>query len=71
MLMNMPTKCLRIFIILICLLCLPLIAGAEELQETSVSDNTADGVEAPTKSTQEGESNKEKGRMGITPLPVI
>ena len=69
--MNMPTKCLRIFIILICLSCLPLIAGAEEPQETSVSDNTADGVEAPTKSTQEGESNKEKGRLGITPFPVI
>ena len=69
--MNMPTKCLRIIIILICLSCLPLIAGAEELQETSVSDNTSDGVEAPTKSTQEGESNKEKGRLGITPFPVI
>ena len=69
--MNMPTKCLRIIIILICLSCLPLIAGAEEPQETSVSDNTADGVEAPTKSTQEGESSKEKGRLGITPFPVI
>ena len=69
--MNMPAKRFSLFLIIICLLCLPLIADAEEQKETAASGNIAETRDAEATSASDAESGKEQGRLGITPFPVI
>ena len=69
--MKIPAKYLRIVLIFIWLSCLPLIAGAEEPQEKAASGQPAEGMPAVTTPAQDLAPGKEKGRLGITPFPVI
>ena len=69
---SMPYKAITFFSILALVVALisPAAAGAEEAQAATPSGNTAESGDAAT-SESDSEPEKEKGRLGITPFPVV
>jgi len=53
------------------LLCIPIFAGAEELKEPVEPGNAGEEAAPVLESTTGEDAGKEKGRLGITPFPVI
>jgi hypothetical protein len=62
----------KILFLFICLLlCLPLISGADEPKETSTPVSPVEAQLSESASTDGRDGEKEKGRLGITPFPVV
>jgi len=53
------------------ILCLPCMSGAEEPKEKDASGNAGEEAAPVSESTTGENADKEKGRLGITPFPVV